>query len=81
MDQQPKGLPECPIGGLEQAFTTPSHIFRSRCGSTIDNFRAIFGHTLNLGLPCYAHLSVAAFLIYIPSNPIRLVNEGAILEV
>ena len=43
------------------------------------NFRAIFGHTLNL--PCYAHLSAAAFRVYISSNAIRLVNEGAILEV
>jgi len=32
-------------------------------------------------LPCYTNLSAAAFLIYIPSNPIRLANKGAILEV
>ena len=57
---------QCTYGGVAQSTKKlPSH----------------FGHTLNLGPPCLAHLSAVGFLIYIPSNPIQLVNEGAILEI
>ncbi|KAJ3516574.1 hypothetical protein NLJ89_g1045 [Agrocybe chaxingu] len=44
-------------------------------------FRTHWGATLSLGLPRYAHLPSNAFLYFVPKNAVRVLNDGAFLEV
>lgn len=43
-------------------------------------FRVSCGPTMRLNVPRYAHLPAAAFLHYIPTQSIRLVNNGDFIE-